>query len=93
MCQNGTVQPQFVQDTCSVKSANPNLRGDALCSLCGVLQATGGVYKSVDRGVSWVPITGNLAVDLNQIHQDLALSNYYRAIGWVLTSGVFRVFH
>ena len=44
--------------------------------------AKGGVFKSVDRGSTWTPMIGNLELDMTQIHQDLATSNYYKAIGF-----------
>jgi photosystem II stability/assembly factor-like uncharacterized protein len=44
-------------------------------------QARGGAYKSVNRGETWHSITGNLALDLTQIHQELAHKSYYRTIG------------
>lgn len=46
------------------------------------ISASGGVYKSTDRGESWHSITGNLAVDLTQINQYLSTQQYYRAIGY-----------
>ena len=44
--------------------------------------AKGGVFKSVNRGSTWTPMIGNLELDMTQIHQDLATSNYYKAIGF-----------
>jgi hypothetical protein len=46
------------------------------------VKASGGVFKSVDRGETWISITGNLMVDMTQIHQKLASDSYYRAIGY-----------
>lgn len=42
----------------------------------------GGVYKSEDRGASWVSITGNLAIDLTQLRDYQVEDRYYRAIAY-----------
>ena len=44
------------------------------------ITSTGGVYKSIDDGVNWINITGNLAIDLNEIHYPAEIDRYYRTL-------------
>lgn len=48
----------------------------------GSVITTGGVYKSLDGGESWIDITGNLAIDLTQINSWFALETYYKSIAY-----------
>lgn len=40
----------------------------------------GGVYQSVDGGKNWTNITGNLYLDLTQIHYPAEIDRYYRTL-------------
>jgi photosystem II stability/assembly factor-like uncharacterized protein len=40
----------------------------------------GGIYKSVDGGKSWQDISGNLAIDLANIHYPAELDRYFRTL-------------
>ncbi|MWW25309.1 VPS10 domain-containing protein [Algibacter lectus] len=42
----------------------------------------GGVYNSIDEGKSWTNITGNLAIDLNEISFSSEIDRYYNTIGY-----------
>ncbi|MEM9339917.1 MAG: hypothetical protein AAGA66_14365 [Bacteroidota bacterium] len=42
----------------------------------------GGVYKSVDHGQSWEKITGNLAVDMNQVTSKVIRGKYWKALAF-----------
>ena len=44
--------------------------------------ATGGAYASRNRGDTWIPIMGNVAVDMTAIHQSLATACYFRCIAY-----------
>lgn len=44
------------------------------------VKSAGGVYKSVDNGESWENITGNLSIDLTQIHYPAEIQRYYRTL-------------
>ncbi|BAX81079.1 WD40/YVTN/BNR-like repeat-containing protein [Labilibaculum antarcticum] len=43
-------------------------------------EATGGVYKSVDGGASWINITGNLGINLSVIADSGVRDRYHRTI-------------
>lgn len=51
------------------------------------ITSSGGIYQSVDAGLSWQDITGNLAFDLSQVSYPAEIWRYYRAIGHWLGIG------
>ncbi|QVY66590.1 hypothetical protein [Polaribacter sp. Q13] len=46
------------------------------------VSSKGGVYKSTDSGKTWQNITGNLAVDMNQISSRTLQGKYYNSIAF-----------
>lgn len=48
------------------------------------IQTTGGVYRSADGGNNWSNLTGDLAIDMNQITLNAYRDKYYRAIAFWL---------
>eukprot|EP00039_Didymoeca_costata_P010915 m.148716 g.148716 ORF g.148716 m.148716 type:complete len:944 (+) comp15003_c0_seq4:44-2875(+) len=46
------------------------------------VKSLGGAYKSLDQGETWISISGNIAIDMTQIHQDLAVECYYKCLGY-----------
>lgn len=44
------------------------------------INTKGGVYKSIDAGLNWVNITGDLGLDYNQIKDKEHRKNYHRAL-------------
>ncbi|MFI3206566.1 MAG: hypothetical protein R3Y33_04920 [Clostridia bacterium] len=51
------------------------------------VSSTGGIYKSLDFGMTWQSITGNFAFDLSEIHSDFLLEQYYRTLGYWFSIG------
>ncbi len=47
----------------------------------GSTNVKGGVFKSMNGGLSWESITGNLAIDLTALHDNDAVNCYYRTLG------------
>ena len=51
------------------------------------VSSKGGVYKSTDSGQSWESITGNLAVDMNQISSKILQNKYWSSLAfWFQTN-------
>lgn len=51
------------------------------------VSSKGGVYKSLDSGKTWQNITGNLAVDLNEISSKAMLGRYWKSLAfWFQTN-------
>ncbi|MEH0152698.1 hypothetical protein V6R21_01055 [Limibacter armeniacum] len=53
------------------------------------INAKGGVYKSIDGGVSWINVTGNLGFDLSIINDGVIRDGYHKAVShWLGMSKV-----
>ena len=49
-------------------------------SKSGKITYKGGIFKSEDNGATWTDITGNLAIDMTQIHNKNAQNKYYKTL-------------
>ncbi|WP_152285436.1 VPS10 domain-containing protein [Flavicella marina] len=46
------------------------------------IKSSGGVYKSLDNGKTWTSITGNLGINLNEIHSYNAKEKYKKSMAY-----------